>query len=197
MNDTSITVVGNVVDSPRLVRTQNGSVTNFRMASTARRYDAASGSFVDGNTLWIDVECWGELSGHVSGCVSKGDPVIVRGDISTHNWQTDDGPRSKPRIRARAVGHDLAKGTARFTRIKTVRAVGAGEGAGPVVSPHAGPLGDDADEAYADGVDPMTGELLDAGEDGERLVRGRDYLGADAALHEATAGDRSPEPVHA
>ena len=60
MNDTNITVVGNVVDSPRRDRLQNGSVTNFRMASTARRYDSATQEFVDGGTFWVDVECWSE-----------------------------------------------------------------------------------------------------------------------------------------
>ena len=39
MNDTTVTVVGNVVDAPRRNNTQNGAVTNFRLASTARRYD--------------------------------------------------------------------------------------------------------------------------------------------------------------
>ena len=37
MNDTIVTVVGNVVDSPRRVALANGAVTNFRMAATARR----------------------------------------------------------------------------------------------------------------------------------------------------------------
>jgi single-strand DNA-binding protein len=52
-----VTVIGNVVDSPRLVRLENGRVTNFRMASTARRYDTRSQEFVDSGTFWVDVEC--------------------------------------------------------------------------------------------------------------------------------------------
>ena len=52
MNDTELTVVGNVVDSPRRVRLENSAVTNFRMASTARRYDAGKQEFVDAGTLW-------------------------------------------------------------------------------------------------------------------------------------------------
>ncbi len=39
MYDNLVTVVGNVVDSPRRVSLANGAVTNFRMASTGRRYD--------------------------------------------------------------------------------------------------------------------------------------------------------------
>ena len=41
MYETEIHVVGNVVDVPRHNRTANGSVTNFRMASTARRWRVA------------------------------------------------------------------------------------------------------------------------------------------------------------
>jgi single-strand DNA-binding protein len=205
VNDTMITVVGNVVDSPRLVRTQTGSVTNFRLASTARRYDAQAQQYVDGSTLWIDVECWGELSGHVSGSVSKGDPVIVRGEISTHSWQSDDGRRSKPQIRARAVGHNLAKGTALFTKIKPARAAAGGDDASAD-----GSFGDLIDEAYAAGVDPLTGEVVDVPEEGQSgegddvqqgiepdVQRGRDYVDADHALHDMTAGGRSLEPAHA
>ena len=63
MNDTMVTVVGNVVDSPRRVSLPNGAVTNFRLASTARRYDSGQQAFVDAGTLWVDVECWNGLSG--------------------------------------------------------------------------------------------------------------------------------------
>jgi single-strand DNA-binding protein len=191
VNDTMITVVGNVVDSPRLVRTQSGSVTNFRLASTARRYDSQAQQFVDRSTLWIDVECWNELGSHVSGSVSKGDPVIVHGEISTHSWQTDDGRRSRPQIRAQAVGHNLRRGTAQFTKVSSARPV---TGIDP--GPGNGPLEDLADEAYAEGVDPLTGEVIDRDEDGE-IRRGRDYVVGDTALDVETADGRSPEPVHA
>ena len=36
------------------------------MASTARRYDSATQQYVDSGTLWVDVECWGSLSGNVA-----------------------------------------------------------------------------------------------------------------------------------
>ena len=109
MNDTTVTVVGNVVDAPRRNNTQNGAVTNFRIASTARRYDAASEQFVDGGTLWVDVECWNALSGNLAASISKGDPVIVQGALTTHSWESESGPRSKPRIRAFAVGPNLSR----------------------------------------------------------------------------------------
>ena len=59
MNDTVITVVGNLVDEPRMRVTKNGhSVANFRIASTSRRYDAEQSTWIDNATLFVTVTCW-------------------------------------------------------------------------------------------------------------------------------------------
>jgi single-strand DNA-binding protein len=198
--DTMITVVGNVVDSPRKVRLSSSSVTNFRLASTPRRFDAVAQRFVDGATFFVDVECWNDLGSHVAGSVSQGDPVVVVGSISTQEWETDAGRRSKPRIRARAVGHDLSRGISRFTKIKRAVAESAAQ---PVPEPEdAGAPVDPSDEQYAVGVDPFTGELIaaaegDSSDDVDTILRGRDYVTDPATLHSLTSDDLATEPAHA
>jgi len=180
VNDTFVTVVGNVVDSPRRVSLDNGAVTNFRMASTARRYDSARQEFVDAGTLWVDVECWNGLSSNVSGSVSKGDPVIVQGALTTHSWETENGRRSTPRIRAFAVGPNMARGMAVFKRDKSGR---AGEPADATASGPLSPtVGDGAQDEF-----PSSAEELRAG---------RDYVGDDETLHEVNPADLSAEPAH-
>ena len=179
MNDTIVTVVGNVVDSPRRVALANGAVTNFRMASTARRYDAAKEEFVDAGTFWVDVECWNTLSGNVSASVSKGDPVIVHGALTTHSWESDTGPRSKPRIKAFAVGHSLTKGRALFTRDKSGRAAESADAGGSIPPV----LGDAPQDEF-----PGTPE---------ELLAGRDYEVEDETLNGMDADDLSREPAHA
>ncbi|MGY1914189.1 single-stranded DNA-binding protein [Blastococcus sp. SYSU DS0973] len=155
MNDTIVTVVGNVVDAPRRSNTQNGAVTNFRLASTARRYDAGTEQYVDSGTFWIDVECWNGLSGNVAGSVSKGDPVIVHGALTTHTWESDSGPRSKPRIKAFAVGPNLARGSAVFRRAQPPRTAGSAD-TGPASAEGR------VDEQFPGaGFDRSTGELYD------------------------------------
>ena len=188
MNDTLITVVGNVVDPPRKVRLKNGSVTNFRLASTGRRYDGATQQWVDSTTFYVDVECWSDLSSHVSGSVSKGDPVFVLGAISTQEWETDAGRRSKPQIRAVAVGHNLARGMATFTRIRSSR-------------PALAAAGEPADGGFEEPMDRATGEFLgdEAGapsEDVSAILRGRDYVTDPTALHDTTPDDLGAEPAH-
>jgi single-stranded DNA-binding protein len=119
--ETEITVIGNVVNSPQKNRTANGSVTNFRVASTAQRFDREMQRWVDKKPLFLDVECWGELGGNVSHTLTKGDPVIVFGELYTDEWESDQGRRSRAKVRAAAVGPDLTRGTADFRR--TSRAV--------------------------------------------------------------------------
>jgi single-strand DNA-binding protein len=178
VNDTEVTVVGNVVDSPRRVRLESSAVTNFRMASTARRYDNGRQEFVDAGTLWVDVEAWGELGGNVARSISKGDPVIVRGTLTTRSWESEQGRRSAPQIRANAVGPNLARGWSDFHR--------PARPAQPSAS----------DAATSSDAEPSPAE--------ERLARdladeraGEDYTGGPGALYELDSDEPSPEPVHA
>lgn len=179
MNDTFVTVIGNVVDSPRRVRLDSGSVTNFRMASTARRYDTKSQEFVDSSTFWVDVECWNDLGANVSSSVSKGDPVIVQGALSTNSWESENGKRSAPRIRAFAVGPNLARGSAEFKRTRVLRTTDpATEAGGPAQ------LDQESAEENFSGFP-------------EHLVAGEHYVGADESSAGLPVGDRVPEPAHA
>ncbi len=179
MNDTHVTVVGNVVDSPRRVGLATGAVTNFRMASTARRYDPATQGFVDAGTFWVDVECWNALSGNVAASLSKGDPVIVQGTLTTHEWESENGRRSTPRVRAFAVGPNLAKGRSLFTRDLSRRAPGT---TGAAEEP--APAGEE--DAPGEGVRSAV----------EDLQPGRDYVVEGETLDRMDT-DAPREPAHA
>ena len=116
MKETLVTVVGNVVKPPQRKRTASGGVTNFRIASTPQRYDKGMQAWVDKKPLYLAVECWGDLGGNVSHTVSKGDPVVVVGELFTDEWETEEGRRSKVKIRAMSVAPDLSWGVADFRR---------------------------------------------------------------------------------
>lgn len=117
MPDTEITVVGRVASAPRRARLDSGStVTNFRIASTARRFDRVSQEWVDGETFWSDVECWDDLAGNVVRSLSKGDAVVVVGRLWTRDYESANGRGSTSQIRAEAVGPDLRHGWAEYQR---------------------------------------------------------------------------------
>jgi len=119
MYETLVTVVGNVVDNPRLRRTEKGAdVTSFRIASTARKQDRTSGEWVDGDKLFLSVSCWRQLAVNAMDSLRRGDPVLVSGKLSTREYEKDGQRRVSFELEASAVGHDLSRGTAVFSRTR-------------------------------------------------------------------------------
>jgi single-strand DNA-binding protein len=116
VNDTHVTVVGTVVDSPRRNQVGDAYVTNFRIAANARRYDSASQDYVTAGSFYADVECWGDLGGNVSRSISKRQSVIVTGTLTTREWESENGRGSTSKIRAEAVGPNLRWGWAELKR---------------------------------------------------------------------------------
>jgi single-strand DNA-binding protein len=166
--DTDITVVGRVASPPRLSRLDSGSsVVNFRIASTSRRFDRTTQDWVDGETFWSDVECWGDLGGNVVRSISKGDPVVVVGRLWTRDYESQNGRGSTSQIRADSVGPDLRWGWADYHR--PARPARGEEGSPDAAS------------------DPSAGQVPDPGEgpfDDEpaEVPTGEDYVDASAAL---------------
>jgi single-strand DNA-binding protein len=120
MNDTIMTVIGNVVDEPRMRLTKNGhAVTNFRVASTSRRFDREQERYVDNATLFVNVTCWRGMAENVAQCVKKGQPVVVHGRYYSREYTVNEVVRVAYELEANAVGHDLTRGTAEFR--KTIR----------------------------------------------------------------------------
>jgi single-strand DNA-binding protein len=118
MRETYMHVAGVVATNP-LVRTfdDGRQVMSFRVASTSRRYDNATKSWVDGQTLWVKVSCWRELAANAAESVRKGDRLVVWGRVRTEQWKGEDGgQRSDLAIEAEALGHDLAFGVSTFAR---------------------------------------------------------------------------------
>lgn len=117
MNETVVTMVGNIASEIRTNRTREGlTVSSFRLASTSRRFTKTKG-WVDADTTFVTVVCWRQLGDHVASSFGKGEPVIVCGRMRVREWTTDDGRSGKEiEIDAQAAGHDLSRGTAAFVR---------------------------------------------------------------------------------
>lgn len=117
MNDTVMTIVGNLVDEPRLRVTKNGhSVANFRVASTSRRFDREANAWTDNATLFVTVTCWRSLAENVYSSLHKGQPVVVSGRYYMREYTVEEATRTAYELEATAVGHDLTRGVAEFKR---------------------------------------------------------------------------------
>lgn len=118
MNETTMTVVGNVVETPKLRRTRSGHwVANFRLASTTRRFDREHGRWIDASTLFVNVTAWRGMAENIAQSVHKGQPVIVTGRYYQREYTVNEQLRTSYELEASAVGHDLTRGVATFDRM--------------------------------------------------------------------------------
>lgn len=116
MYDT-ITIVGNVATDPTQGRTSGGiPVTNFRVASTHRRFDEATQTWVDVVTNWYSVAAFRQLGENAKASLRAGDSVIVTGKMKIRAWENNGKQGTSVDIDADAIGHDLRWGTAAYRR---------------------------------------------------------------------------------
>ena len=118
MNESFVTVVGNVVSDPISRPTKVGRpFASLRIASTTRRWDAEKRAFVDGSTNFLNVVAFNALAANVMTSVKKGHPVVVYGRLRVNQWETEKGePRTSAEIDAFTIGHDLTRGQVEFSR---------------------------------------------------------------------------------
>jgi single-strand DNA-binding protein len=146
--ETNIVLVGNVLTAPEWRRTASTGalVATFRVASTARKLDRESGRWVDGDSLREGV----------SASIAVGDPVVVMGRIYTRDWTDSEGnARVSYEMEAMAVGHDLARGKAKFFRTRpTATDATTGPEADSVVRGEAAELvpGEEVPVGYGEGL---------------------------------------------
>jgi single-strand DNA-binding protein len=116
----TITVTGVVATDPRHLVTSEGlTITNFRLASTQRKFDRKEGKWVDTDTNWYTVSSFRQLAVNVVNSVAKGQRVVVTGKVRVRDWVKDDRKGSSIDVEAESIGHDLAWGTSTFSRTIT------------------------------------------------------------------------------
>lgn len=116
MSDT-ITITGNVATAPDNKRTQSGlSITSFRVASGQRRYDSATGTWIEAGTNWYNVSAFRGLADHAFESLKRGDRVVLTGRLRLRQWDNGVKQGMSADIEADAIGHDLRWGTTVYTK---------------------------------------------------------------------------------
>jgi single-strand DNA-binding protein len=135
MNETIITVVGNLTADPELRYTQNGiAVANLTIASTPRSFDKAKNEYVDGDALFMRASIWREFAETVAGSLTKGMRVIAQGRLRQRSYQDKEGAtRTSIELEIDEIGPSLRYATAQVTR--AARAEGGQAGAGRTEAP--------------------------------------------------------------
>jgi single-strand DNA-binding protein len=118
----TITVTGLIATTPRHLITQDGlPITSFRLASSKRTFDRASGEWVDGNTNWFTVTAFKTLAINTAESLTKGERIIVTGKLRVRDWDNGERNGTSVEIEADSIGHDLTWGTSTFKRTVLVR----------------------------------------------------------------------------
>lgn len=111
----TLTIVGRVATDPIQSRTGGGvPVTNFRLASTHRRFDPATQAWTDAGTNWFSVAAFRQLGENAKASLRTGDSVIVTGRLKIRNWESNGRQGTSVDIEADAIGHDLRWGTTAY-----------------------------------------------------------------------------------
>lgn len=117
MNETLVTMTGNVVDQPVRRTTAAGvPFVTFRLASTVRHLDPGSGRYADAGTSFVNVSAFRRLGVNADTSLRRGQPVIVYGRLRVQRWSSGERSGTSVDIDAHAIGHDLNRGVATFQR---------------------------------------------------------------------------------
>ncbi|KJQ52913.1 single-stranded DNA-binding protein [Microbacterium sp. SA39] len=161
MNDT-VTIVGRVATDPTQGQTGGGDpVTNFRLASTHRRFDNSTQTWTDSDTNWFSVAAFRQLGEHAKASLRTGDSVIVTGRLKIRTWESNGKQGTSVDIIADAIGHDLRWGTSAFlARSRATPSDSGARGSSPDHRTSEPEVGRDAEDGI-DGEEDAGDELSD------------------------------------
>ena len=134
--DTQITIAGNLVDDPELRFTPAGQpVARFRVASTPRFRDNATGEWKDGDSLFLTCNVWRQAAENVAESLQRGMRVIVSGRLRQRSYETKEGEkRTVYEVEVDDVGPSLRNASAKVNRAARSSGNGNGSGQGAAVA---------------------------------------------------------------
>jgi len=128
--ETTITVIGNLTDDPELRFTPSGAaVAKFRIASTPRTLDRASGEWKDGEPLFLACSVWRQAAENVAESLQRGSRVIVSGRLRQRSYETKEGEkRTVYELEVDEIGPSLRYATAKVQKMSRSSSGGGGFG---------------------------------------------------------------------
>jgi single-strand DNA-binding protein len=117
--ETTITVVGNLTSDPELRFTPAGAaVANFTVASTPRVYDRESGTWRDGDAMFLRCSLWRQYAENVAESLVRGTRVVVHGRLRQRSYDTKEGEkRTVTELEVDEIGPSLRYATAKVTKV--------------------------------------------------------------------------------
>lgn len=91
-NDTLVTVTGYTTYEPELKQVGgNIPLVNLTIASTPQKFDKASNTWVDGETMFMKATAWRALAENIALNIRKGTLVIAQGKLVAKSYENKEG----------------------------------------------------------------------------------------------------------
>jgi single-strand DNA-binding protein len=111
-----IAVSGLVATTPRHLVTQDGlPITSFRLASTFDKVNPDGTTTTTNN--WYTITSFRQLAINAAGSISKGDKIVVSGELYVRDWDNGERTGTSVEIDADSIGLDLSFGIGSLQRI--------------------------------------------------------------------------------
>ena len=118
MNDTILTIVGNLTEDPTLRYTPAGAaVANFTVAATPRSFDKATGDWKDGDTLFMRCSIWRQDAENLVESLTRGARVIVQGRLKQRSFEKDGEKRTVIELEADEVAASVKYATVKVNKV--------------------------------------------------------------------------------
>lgn len=102
----AVTLLGRIGSDPEVKFGSSGkAIARFSLVTDRSRQ--VDGAWVNVDTTWWRVVCFGALAERVADTIHKGKAVIVVGDVKQVEWEQDGQKRTSMEVLARTVGVDL------------------------------------------------------------------------------------------
>lgn len=107
--NTNLTVLeGGVTRDPEIKQVGNSQVATFGLAHSRSWKDKETGEWRKSDPNFFEVQAWGPYAERVMQ-LTKGDQVIVIGEMKFGSWEEDGKKRSNLKVNAQTVGIQLGK----------------------------------------------------------------------------------------
>jgi len=119
MNETPITLIGNLVEDPELRFTPGGhAVAKFTVAATPRFLDKTTNEWKDGDSLFLPCQIWRQAAENCAETLTKGMRVILSGSLKQRQYETKAGEkRTVYEVEVLEIGPSLKNATAKVSKI--------------------------------------------------------------------------------
>lgn len=112
-----VTITGNATADMDLRFTASGMpVGNVTLAHTPRRFDKNTNTWVDGDTLFLRCNLWGQAAENATETIRKGTRCIATGALKQRSWEKDGQQHTSIELDATEIAPSLRFATATITR---------------------------------------------------------------------------------